>query len=223
MTDIIIEILRAVMVGGIIFSLLKAQQTKELSQISGWRTIVAGFAFIFFGTLIDITDNFEELNQFVIIGDTETQAFLEKGVGYLLGFMLLAIGIRKWLPKIIEHGEITKDKHKLEVEKERVKTLRATMNTVHDIVNNFLNQLLLFQFEAEENKTLEPKSIILMESIIQDTATKLKNLGELDSITEQQMANGKIKIGNEKESPQHSIGGVEECYRSKLSETHPKQ
>ncbi len=190
MTDIVMEILRAVMVGGVIISLLKAHPAKEVSQKSGWRYILAGFSLIFFGTLIDITDNFEELNRFVIIGDTEIQAFLEKVVGYLLGFLLLAIGIRQWLPKIIQHGEMTRDKHKLKVQEERVKVLRATMRTVHDIVNNFLNNLYLFRYEAEQKDALEPESLILLESVIQDTADKLKKLGDLDSTPEKTMAGG---------------------------------
>lgn len=190
MTDIVMEILRAIMLGGVIISLLKAHPAKEVSQKSGWRFILAGFSLIFFGTLIDITDNFEELNRFVIIGNTEVQAFLEKVVGYLLGFLLLAIGIRQWLPKIIQHGELTRDKHKLKVQVERVKVLHATMRTVHDIVNNFLNHLYLFQHEAEKKEALEPESLILLESIIQDTADKLKKLGELDSTPEKTMAGG---------------------------------
>ncbi|MFC1503356.1 hypothetical protein ACFL53_03260 [Pseudomonadota bacterium] len=201
-TDIVIEIFRAIIVGGIILSLLKAQRAKEVSQISGWRAIVAGFALIFFGTVIDITDNFEELNRFVIIGDTETQAFLEKVVGYLLGFLLLALGIRQWLPKIIEHTELTRNKHKLEVQEERVKVLRATMKTVHEIVNNFLNNLLLFRLEAEEKNALEPESLALMDSIIQDTATKLKKLSDFDSTPEKQIA-GSTGIDYEESSPQN--------------------
>jgi hypothetical protein len=203
MTDIVIEVLRAILVGGVIFSLLKAQRVKEVSQIGGWRYIVAGFCLIFFGTLIDITDNFDELNQFVVIGDTEVQAFLEKVVGYLLGFLLLALGIRKWLPKITEHSGLIRDKHNLKVQEERVKVLRATMRTVHDIVNNFLNNLQLFQLEAEDKNALEPESLLLLESIIQDTTTKLKKLGDLKSTPEKQMAGG-ICIDYEAGSPQDS-------------------
>lgn len=203
MTDIVIETLRAILVGGVIISLLKAQSAKEVSQIGGWRYIVAGFCLIFFGTLIDITDNFDQLNQFVIIGDTEAQAFLEKVVGYLMGFLLLALGIRKWLPKIIEHSGLIRDKHNLKVQEERIKVLRATMRTVHDIVNNFLNNLQLFQLEAEEKNALEPESLELLESIIQDTTTKLKKLGDLESTPEKQMAGG-VGIDYEADSPQNS-------------------
>lgn len=204
MTDIIFEILRAVVVGGIIVSLLRVRHAKDVSKISGWRTFVVGFVLIFFGTLIDITDNFEELGRFVIIGDTETQAFLEKIVGYLLGFLLLAIGIRRWLPKLIENRELSRNKYKLEVQEERLKVLRATMVTVQDIVNNFLNSMQLFRLEAEDKNALDTESLALMDSIIQDTTTKLNKIAELDSIPEKQMAVG-IGIDYEKSSPQDSI------------------
>jgi PAS domain S-box-containing protein len=52
------------------------------------------------GSLVDITDNFEELNRFVIIGDTPTEAFLEKFVGFLGGFSILAIGLVRWIPSV---------------------------------------------------------------------------------------------------------------------------
>lgn len=190
MTDIVIEVLRAIVVGGIVISLLRVRHAKEISKISGWRSLVAGFVLIFFGTLIDITDNFEELGRFVVIGDTETQAFLEKVVGYLLGFLLLASGIRRWIPKLIEHSELIQEKHALEVQEERLKVLQATMRTVHDIVNNFLLSLQLFQLKAEQKNALDPESLALMDSITQDTAAKLKKLSDLNSTPEKEMGSG---------------------------------
>ena len=188
MSDIILEVLRASVVGVVLLILLRARYHREVSEIDGWWYFVAGFLLVFFGTLIDITDNFEELNQFVVIGDTEIQAFLEKVVGYLFGFVLLAFGIWRWLPKLIEHAELSRQK--IEVREARLRVLRATMRTVHDIVNNFLANVQLFQLEAEEKNALEPESLALMDSIIQDTATKLKKLGDLDSTPEKQMASG---------------------------------
>jgi len=61
-----------------------------------------------FGAMMDITDNFESLNRFVIIGDTPAQAFMEKMVGFMCGFALVAVGLIRWIPTItsMEH-----DKH----------------------------------------------------------------------------------------------------------------
>jgi len=66
----------------------------------GGRLIVGGFGLVLFGALIDITDNFPALNRLVVVGDTPAQAFLEKLVGYLGGFTLLAVGVWRWLPAV---------------------------------------------------------------------------------------------------------------------------
>jgi hypothetical protein len=95
----------------------------------------------------------------------------------------------------------TKD---LEVQEERLKVLKATMRTVQDIVGNFLNKLLLFQMEAEDTNALKPESLELMESFIDDTALRLKKLGDLDTVIEKDMAGGLVGIEYE-QSPKIKI------------------
>ena len=104
MTDIILEAIRAAVTGFVVLSLLSIPEKHSvIRRTSGWKFIVSGFVIVFFGTLIDITDNFDSLNRFVVIGDTEYQAFLEKIAGYLFGFVLIAVGFWKWLPQIVEN------------------------------------------------------------------------------------------------------------------------
>ena len=100
MIDIVLEILRAIVVGIILISFLRIVPKKGVSTIVGWRYIIVGFALLLFGSVVDITDNFQELNQFIVIGDTQVQSFLEKVIGYLFGFMFIAYGIWKWLQKL---------------------------------------------------------------------------------------------------------------------------
>lgn len=123
MTDIIIESLRAVVVGVILIVLIKGERSHQINKVQGWRILLSGFILIFLATLIDITDNFPALNQFVFVGDTPVQAFLEKVVGYLIGFMLISIGIWRWLPKIIEHQNMTDEN--LEKAIQEVKVLQG--------------------------------------------------------------------------------------------------
>ena len=78
MTDIIIETLRAGILGFIVFFLVRGLRSDEIRIILGWQQLLIGFVLVFFGTLIDITDNFPSLDRFVVVGDTSTQAFLEK-------------------------------------------------------------------------------------------------------------------------------------------------
>ena len=79
MTDIILECLRAIFVILIFIFLLIKSRSTELKDIKdSFGFMVVGFGLICFGSLIDITDNFDSLNKFVILGDTEYQAVLEK-------------------------------------------------------------------------------------------------------------------------------------------------
>jgi len=188
MIDIWMEVFRALVVGWLVLVLFKARHSRRIIGVDGWRFLFAGFLLLFFGSVIDVTDNFPSLNRFVIIGDTETEAFLEKVVGYLLGYVLLAFGIWRWLPRLAELHELASQR--LEVQKERVKVLHATMRTVQDIVNNGLNSLQLVRLEAEEKKALDPETLSLMDQIILETSDKLNKLGSLDAVPEVEMAIG---------------------------------
>lgn len=111
MVDIILEIIRAIFVGVIIYVLVFKKANRLSSKHAGWSFIVSGFTLIFLGMVVDITDNFPQLNKFIIIGDTPYEAFLEKFVGYLIGFAFVSIGLWKWIPSIEEV-----EKSKIEIE-----------------------------------------------------------------------------------------------------------
>ncbi|MFQ6017148.1 MAG: CHASE domain-containing protein [Kiloniellaceae bacterium] len=100
MTDISLEIARSVILAGLFGVLLVGGRKYRLGGQRGWGVIVAGFGFLLFGSVLDITDNFAALNRFVVVGDTAVEALLEKLVGYLVGFVLLFFGFRLWLPTV---------------------------------------------------------------------------------------------------------------------------
>jgi hypothetical protein len=107
MKDVALEIIRSAVIGCVVlFLILISDHQSTIRQTSGWKYIVSGFWVVFFGSLIDITDNFDSLNRYIFIGDTKYQAFIEKIVGSLLGFILIAVGFWKWLPQIIQNEKI---------------------------------------------------------------------------------------------------------------------
>lgn len=108
--------------------------------------------------------------------------------------MLLAFGIWEWLPKLVKQTEFAHKK--IAVQEKRLRVFRATIRTAHDIINNFLQN---FQLEAMKMNSLKPESLELMDSIIQNTATKLKKLRNLNSTPEKQMTSG-IDIDYEQNS-----------------------
>ena len=73
--------------------LLFVGDTRTDLSFKGWRIILAGFTLLLLGSILDIMDNFPTLNRFVVVGDTEVEAILEKLVGSLGGFLLLTYGV----------------------------------------------------------------------------------------------------------------------------------
>ncbi|MBC8159116.1 MAG: hypothetical protein H8E94_07280, partial [Alphaproteobacteria bacterium] len=100
MTDILLESIRALVLLGIVVFLVRSGRDRFEQFRKGWNFVIAGFAFLLFGSILDISDNFEALNRFVIIGDTDVEAFLEKFVGFLGGFVFLAVGLFLWVPGV---------------------------------------------------------------------------------------------------------------------------
>lgn len=87
-----------------------------------------------------------------------------------------------------------------EIEKEKLKTLKATMRTVQDITGNFLNSMQLIQLEIDRNKTLSPETVNKLGGLIQDTAQKINKLGNLEEIREKRMAGNLTGIKYEQPS-----------------------
>ncbi len=75
-----------------------------------------------------------------------------------------------------------------EIQVQRLRVFRATMRTVHDIVNNFLTSLQFAHIEAEGELTGEMQTLV--DRMIREAAAKLKTLGELETVTEKEMAIG---------------------------------
>ena len=116
--DLLLESIRAFITFIIFAYLLWVGRNKELHKQKGWWYIVGGFFLILFCTLIDITDNFPFLNQFIWIGNTGYRAFLEEVIGGLFGSVLIAIGFWKWMPTIITLKKTQNELAKLNVDLE---------------------------------------------------------------------------------------------------------
>ncbi len=100
MMDIVLESIRAVVAMGVFAFFLTFARRRQLTSQPGWWFVVVGFGLLALGSVVDITDNFDSLNRYVLIGDTEAQAILEKVVGFLFGFLALAVGFWLWLPRM---------------------------------------------------------------------------------------------------------------------------
>jgi len=97
-TDVILETSRSLILLLIVLYLWKTGRGRFPLHRRGWNIILVGFGFLLFGSLVDITDEYDQLAKYIIIGPTPIQAILEKFVGGLGGFILIAIGLIYWIP-----------------------------------------------------------------------------------------------------------------------------
>lgn len=132
MFETAIDILRAAIVGAI-FLYLRSMRGKERLRLGkGWILIVIGFGLLFFGSILDITDQFSGLSRYAIVGKTKYENFLEEVVGYLFGFVFVAIGFWKWMPAIFALREEKKALEKSHQElKLKIEELTAELNAAH--------------------------------------------------------------------------------------------
>ncbi len=143
MFDFLLESLRFIVLLFIVI-FLKRSATKNLDKTNaGWKLIELGFLLLMFGSVLDITDNFESLNRYIIIGDTQVEAFLEKVVGYLGGFILLALGLYRWIPSI----------RQLNVEREGHKTAESALQLSEDKYQGIFNESVatIYVFDHDKN------------------------------------------------------------------------
>ena len=156
-------------------------------SIVGVATIVYGFlsdkdVFQYLKGILDYLEHFE-IDEFLIAGTMIS-------AGLLLDLVL---------------NKRQKERY-IELQEQRLRVLRATMRTVQDIVNNFLNSLVLFRLEAEDKGGLSESSLQSMDALIKETSAKLNALGELQGTPEKPMAGGMVGIDYGQQDP--PSGGI---------------
>ena len=94
--------------------------------------------------------------------------------------MPVAVILAGWF---IDHTIVRpREEQEAEIQAQRLRVLKATMRSVHHIVNNCLNSLQLFRLDAED--ALPPESLSLLDELVQDTSAKLRALGDLEATPE---------------------------------------
>ena len=104
--SLVLEILIAGLIGSAVLLFWLVGRREKLSEDPGWGLILSGFLLLLFGALVDISDHFPELGRFVFLGRTPLQSVAEKMVGFFGGFLLLAVGLFRWLPQVAERRRL---------------------------------------------------------------------------------------------------------------------
>lgn len=98
MIELILEMLRFTTMLAIVASLFRHGRKYSKSEKTGLTTIQVGIGLLLFGATIDVLDDYQYTLQLLPGLASPLALFLEKGVGYLGGFVLVAIGFSLWMP-----------------------------------------------------------------------------------------------------------------------------
>lgn len=85
-----------------------------------------------------------------------------------------------------------------EVHAEKLRTLKATVNTVQDLVGNSLNSLQLICIELESGKVPDERSLQQIQKMVTESTTKLKKLSEITEVIEVEKASGLLTLYSSK-------------------------
>lgn len=188
MTDIILEILRTTVLLVIFLYLWRAGRKRAELSRKGWRLLLCGFGLLLFGSAIDITDNFESLNRFVLVGDTRTQAVLEKMVGFLGGFFLVAVGLVRWIPTLSSVrrtesllGELSQANVRLATNETRLLEQAEEQKQVEEKLRQKMDQLERFNrlIQGREMRIIELKREVNETARKAGVTPPYKSCGEL--------------------------------------------
>ena len=128
-SDAALEIFRATVLAGIVVMLLYSGQRRHELTLHGWKLILVGFSLLLFGSIMDVTDEFDNLSQYVVIGDTPIQGVLEKIIGFLFGFICIAVGLILWIPSVTSMAQVKAMADKLKVSNKNLIAANASKSS----------------------------------------------------------------------------------------------
>ena len=133
------------------------------------------FIYTVFGVLwILFSDRF--LLMWIAEPETLSQLQTTKGWIYVIVTFFLLYALIKRDYQIIE---------KKETEKQKI--FNATLRAVHQILNNFLNGMMLMKLEAGKSQDFDKEVLNMYDRSIKDAQTQLKDLNAVSDISEAQI------------------------------------
>lgn len=102
MNDLLLDILIAISAFFVMWITYSSLVKNKKQSQPGTKLLIIGFAFILFRFLIDISDNFPHLNQYIIFDDISAGIFLKKDIFSFIGLVLIGVGFYRWLPALLE-------------------------------------------------------------------------------------------------------------------------
>ncbi|WMW21798.1 ATP-binding protein [Methanolobus mangrovi] len=136
MGDLIKESIVATILVIATFYLWNGGRNNKAIANSGWQMIVAGFMFLSIGYIVDAFDDIWLIEKY--IESTIFEEILENLFGEIISYILIALGIIKWMPTIASSSIMEKEVHEHRITQKELnkKTSKLTglLNSIPDMV-----------------------------------------------------------------------------------------
>jgi len=113
------DTVRVLLVMLILFGGYQGRVARPSSIARAYRIAFAGTCLVLFGTVLQLSANFESLNRFVVLGNTHAQMILSNFIGYVLGFGMVAVGVAQLMPRL---ATLTSQEDNLTTERDRLQS-----------------------------------------------------------------------------------------------------
>lgn len=80
--------------------------------------------------------------------------------------------------------DLSKRQKRQKIKFEKIKIYEAMMSSTHHILNNFINQILLFKITADKTPGFNPKVLALYDQIHKEATSQIQALGNISKIDE---------------------------------------
>ncbi|MEA3309583.1 MAG: PAS domain-containing protein, partial [Chloroflexota bacterium] len=121
--DVAIKIIHVLLMSGALYYLWHTGHKAGLRTPAGWRAIRIGLFLLLCGILIDVSNKFPPLNQYLFIEELTYKFYLVKWGSYLLGTLFLIAGLHKWVPAL---GQLQRTERELQLLRPQLEAEVAT-------------------------------------------------------------------------------------------------
>ena len=100
MIEIGFEIFRAAVLVAVTALLCREGLGECLPDARGWSLVIAGFGLLSLSSIVDPATGVEGIVRFVGTGDSKATAIAADVAGFPGGFILVALGFARWIPRL---------------------------------------------------------------------------------------------------------------------------
>jgi len=145
-----------------------------------WTGVGIGLVILVLSRLYDL-DLFDRLSSFFeTVEKYELDEFFIAGIIVLLFFA----------------ADLLLKEKKRRIEHEKVKIYKAMISSAHHVLNNFLNQMLLFKITAEDTPGFDKEILDLYDVVMEEAKKQISALSSISEVNEEKIKEAvKPKIG----------------------------